>query len=418
MPKPVLILSMLTTFAINALAISINGKHIVYNGGKFQGVDSILLFSSIDQAELSYTGDSAFVWRDFNGNDLQSGTGAETLLPEDRQGYTLWENGKKKGSYWVIDYSKHFLKNVALRAEQDNALPCEQVHLILPQLDELTYLDTLLVEHSITHKAKLSFHDLTWSEEEKTWTDSIAERTIDVRESMYVDASTDSTSYCLTDIWAEQLGISESQPLCSNTIDPVKVAQHLTHITTIRESDNPNKLNEPGRPQEEDQITGSAPMEILFKSNPTPAVRFFDWKIYKGTQLIVERHDEEIRYTFRETGQYRVTSVVSNGTCKSDSTEVTISTNVSKLLVPNVFTPNGDGVNDEFRVGYISIVEFHIWVYNRWGHEVYHSTDPAKGWDGRIGGKPAAEGAYFYVVRARGADDQKFHLKGDINLIR
>ena len=114
---------------------------------------------------------------------------------------------------------------------------------------------------------------------------------------------------------------------------------------------------------------------------------------------------------------------------------------VSDLQVPNVFTPNGDGLNDEFRVQYRSLAEFHCWVYNRWGKLVYEWTDPAKGWDGTINGSPAAEGAYFYVIRARGTDaDPKqgyttkaayrraqlnsdkmvgiYQLSGDINLIR
>ena len=86
----------------------------------------------------------------------------------------------------------------------------------------------------------------------------------------------------------------------------------------------------------------------------------------------------------------------------------------SMLAVPNTFTPNGDGANDEFRVVYRSLKEFHCWVYNRWGHLVYEWTDPAKGWDGTIGGRPAAEGAYFYVIRALGTDadeNAKYILK-------
>ena len=108
-------------------------------------------------------------------------------------------------------------------------------------------------------------------------------------------------------------------------------------------------------------------------------------------------------------------------------------------MAPNTFTPNGDGANDEFRVVYRSLKEFHIWVYNRWGHLVYESSDPAKGWDGNINGKPAAVGAYYYVIRALGTDaetgymskpkySQKvkkqelpvgvYQLSGDINLLR
>ena len=117
--------------------------------------------------------------------------------------------------------------------------------------------------------------------------------------------------------------------------------------------------------------------------------------------------------------------------------------NPVKLKIPNVFTPNGDGKNDEFRVAYRSLKEFHCWVYNRWGHLVYEWSDPAKGWDGTINGRPAAEGAYFYVIRALGTDAPKnaeyiglkaaytkkilnadesvigvYQLSGDINLLR
>jgi gliding motility-associated-like protein len=111
------------------------------------------------------------------------------------------------------------------------------------------------------------------------------------------------------------------------------------------------------------------------------------------------------------------------------------------LKVPNVFTPNGDGSNDEFRVVYRSIREYDIRIYNRWGHLVYKSNDPAKGWDGTIHGRPAAESAYFYVIRAMGTDARKdaeymlkpsyqkalkkqefplgvYQLSGSINLLR
>ena len=112
------------------------------------------------------------------------------------------------------------------------------------------------------------------------------------------------------------------------------------------------------------------------------------------------------------------------------------------FLIPNAISPNGDGMNDEFRVLYRSLREYHIWVYNRWGKLVYESTDPAKGWDGNINGRPAAEGAYYYVIRAIGTDAAKnagyhsrqayekgklnadeaytgvYQLSGDINLLR
>ena len=88
------------------------------------------------------------------------------------------------------------------------------------------------------------------------------------------------------------------------------------------------------------------------------------------------------------------------------------------LLVPNVFTPNGDGTNDEFRVAYRSLKTFHAYIFNRWGHQVYSWTDPAKGWNGNIGSRPASEGAYYYLIEAEGTDGEKYKLKGAVNLLR
>jgi gliding motility-associated-like protein len=228
-------------------------------------------------------------------------------------------------------------------------------------------------------------------------------------------------------------------------IDSIKaVKMQLMSLATTRGKEG-EKSNERNRPTSQELIASSeysGPLEVAFYSNPTPAAQFYKWSIYHSTELIVTRNDKDIRYTFSEPGSYRVVCAVNNATCTSDSMEVTVAVAESYLAVPNVFTPNGDGKNDEFRVAYRSLRDFHIWVYNRWGKLVYESTDPAKGWDGNINGRPAAEGAYFYVVRALGTDAAKnasfmmkasynkkklnadesvlgiYQMSGDINLLR
>ena len=75
-------------------------------------------------------------------------------------------------------------------------------------------------------------------------------------------------------------------------------------------------------------------------------------------------------------------------------------------------------MNDEFRVAYKSLVSFKAWIFNRWGTQIYHWTDPAQGWDGKKGGKYVQPGVYFYVIEAEGSDGIKYKRQGDINILR
>ena len=90
----------------------------------------------------------------------------------------------------------------------------------------------------------------------------------------------------------------------------------------------------------------------------------------------------------------------------------------SQLYVPNAFTPNGDNINDEFRVGYRSIESFEISIYDQWGRRVYKSDDITKGWDGTFRGDRASIGAYYYVIKAKGTDGEEYLKKGTVSLIR
>jgi len=92
----------------------------------------------------------------------------------------------------------------------------------------------------------------------------------------------------------------------------------------------------------------------------------------------------------------------------------------SVLDFPNAFTPNGDGINDVFKAkdGYQSIVEFKACIITRWGKKVCEWTDPADGWDGKIGGKDAPVGGYYLNAWAKGADGRTYKFKRVINLLR
>lgn len=106
-----------------------------------------------------------------------------------------------------------------------------------------------------------------------------------------------------------------------------------------------------------------------------------------------------------------------SGCQHSWSHPTTIVVSKTEVGIPNVFTPNGDGKNDEFKVWYSSVKEFNMIIVNRWGRTVYKSTDPNKGWDGRIGGSSAAPGVYYYDVTWTGFDGVSGHKKGFLHLI-
>ena len=92
------------------------------------------------------------------------------------------------------------------------------------------------------------------------------------------------------------------------------------------------------------------------------------------------------------------------------------------LKVGNVFTPNGDGVNDLFRVRSDCDIEtFGLNIYNRWGQLIHHSDNAMYGWDGTVYGEPASEGVYYYELVFKdtvivAVDNLDF--RGSITLIR
>ena len=144
----------------------------------------------------------------------------------------------------------------------------------------------------------------------------------------------------------------------------------------------------------------------------------------------LKRYEQDTEYTFDKAGSHRVVlyavftqngdTVAYTDEYWADAEPLSIQISESKLEMPNAFTPNGDGINDVYKAkdGYQSLVEFHAYIFNRWGQKLYEWTDPAQGWDGKHNGKDVKEGVYFVLVKAKGADGRTFNIKRDVNLLR
>lgn len=93
-----------------------------------------------------------------------------------------------------------------------------------------------------------------------------------------------------------------------------------------------------------------------------------------------------------------------------------------RLNTANVFTPNGDGVNDKWEVwSDCDILKYDLSIYNRWGQLIHHSNNAGYGWDGTINGEPAPDGTYFYELQFSDqviVDVDRLGFRGSLTLMR
>ena len=115
------------------------------------------------------------------------------------------------------------------------------------------------------------------------------------------------------------------------------------------------------------------------------------------------------------TTQYYVTGSNAEGCTAVDSVLI----HVANAIIPNAFSPNGDGINDvlHFKISDHHVALKSMRIFNRWGTEVFSSKDVNSGWDGRYKGKDCELGVYFYLIEYS-IGSKSYVDKGDVTLIR
>ncbi|MCF8331459.1 MAG: gliding motility-associated C-terminal domain-containing protein [Bacteroidales bacterium] len=147
------------------------------------------------------------------------------------------------------------------------------------------------------------------------------------------------------------------------------------------------------------------------------------------TFLHANNSPEDTTYTHQKTnsiaGCYQIVAVDSSGNESDPSNVVCVDIDSCDIYrLPNVFTPNGDGINDYFKPFPYDFVEHvDMKIFNRWGNLVYETNDPDINWDGRHqnNGEKCAAGVYYYVceVYQRTLEGQeKITLTGNVHLLR
>lgn len=163
--------------------------------------------------------------------------------------------------------------------------------------------------------------------------------------------------------------------------------------------------------------------------NPLSGLRLpTDTSFCKGETLLLAPSLNNISYNWNGRsddavnialpGAYQVAAVSRNGCTKSFSVTVKEDDCNAPLLMPNAFTPNGDGNNDVFRIPKNSAVHLgEFLVYNRWGQKVFSTKNKGVGWNGNSGAYKSPPGTYVYFIRGS-VGSKLVEAKGTVTLIR
>lgn len=159
---------------------------------------------------------------------------------------------------------------------------------------------------------------------------------------------------------------------------------------------------------------GVYPLPVSFTNNTAGATNFY-WDFGDGNSSTAYNPD----HTFDSSGEYLVTLTATEGPCSQSSSVLITVTEESSIHVPNIITPNDDGVNDSFTVEAVFIETYYFAVYNRWGKKLWETSDPTQSWNGtNKSGNDVSDGAYFYVIEAQGIDGVEHQLSGIIQVVR
>lgn len=142
----------------------------------------------------------------------------------------------------------------------------------------------------------------------------------------------------------------------------------------------------------------------------------YEWVFPNGTEVTTPN----VNYTFDGFGETTVYLNVTNAIGCTASNSFTI-TFPPLLYIPNSFTPNNDGLNDVFMVQASSVLSFEIRVFDRWGAEVYYSTNIEDAWVGDFRGNNdtyCQNDVYVYVAKIKGFNGEAQEYKGTITLVR
>ena len=355
----------------------------------------------------------------------QNGTSSFVTNPEEGYGYYVKENENvgMNNFVWIIDYSRYEF-NIRSMHIAPNVDECVAVSLEgEADVQDLVYYTPIGAQTKLNREFELSYETLRWDDVQKMF----APLSFTKRFNTHPFATTfplhsddpvllaDTELTLKGDLFARHFGVEKSIAIAYQA----KAIQ--VHADTLLLSSGSGNISE-----SDEELCAPAVFRFTGIANRPVASRFV-WKIYNSEdpdKMLIQYNGEELEYTFNLAGTFIARLEVSDrtGTCSNEDNEdhtFRIDVTETEMTIPNAFSPGTTpGINDIFKVRYKSIVTFQGWIFNRWGTELFHWSNPSQGWDGKYRGAYVPAGAYYYLIEYTGTDGKKRTKTGDINVFR
>jgi gliding motility-associated-like protein len=147
------------------------------------------------------------------------------------------------------------------------------------------------------------------------------------------------------------------------------------------------------------------------------SVKIWNWDMGDGNNLT----GKVIIHSYYESGDYKILLEIIDENGCIDTTSKIIHIFKLHVYIPNIFTPNGDGINDIWKpvMSEYSKEGYQLSVFDRWGQVIFHTTDTEEGWDGTINGHPVAPNTvYSYKLKVKDYIGKEHKFAGHITLVR
>lgn len=433
-----IVLGLVAGFASAAFAqsLSFSGnslKVLEETPEKSTGLEKIYVVYSCQGVTASYTSASGnrVVWLKYGNlggghaeevESSQSGNVSTLSHLEGDRGYIV-EDGDRRYCFWITDYLPHRLKLKSVAASDDRECGVAIIN-VEGSGDPIRYFTVNGMQKTLSQAIEVDYTTQVWNEDALNFLQTDVSETFESLQSSY---RLSPPNYCATDFrvtgdrFLKAWNWEESA--ASPTVPPYSVDARTFAVQAGVDAEDTTGSDNVIGSADTDGFGGSAPCDISFQAYTTDGIIHHEWQLSRDPEfenIDYRFNTQDLDYTFLEEGTHYVRYIGSNsdGSCEYTGDTYEISIGESQLLIPNAFSPNGDGVNDEWKVAYRSLISFNCWIFDRQGHQLCHMSSPDQGWDGRIGGKTVDSGVFFYVIEATGSDGKKYKKSGDINVVK